>query len=266
MLQVRMKQRKRAWKAVLLVLFFGGLGCFYFGLWIGLAGTLAWFGALSLLNWIVSAWSLSVSVFGFGFLLTNALFILPAVRLCQRHNRGIPAGQQDSSKEVMPPLRKSLKVAIALFVVDAFFLNQGIFSAVFLAVLLLGVLPVALYSALRKRWPEFRLRMATIGIYAVACLAVFAANYLNNAMAQRRAIQLGQACRQFQAKYKRYPRFLGELQPEFISSVPLAKYAFMDSDFFYLASSTDPRVWFVELPPFGRRFYHVKTGSWGYMD
>ena len=261
-----MKRRKRAWKAVVLALFFGGTGYFYFGLWIGLTGTLAWFGALSLMNWIVRASSLPDGFFEFGFLLANALFILPALRLCKRHNRGIPADQADPAKKVILPLRKSLKIAIALFVVDAFFLNQGIFSAVFLAVLLLGVLPVALYSALRKRWPEFRLRMATIGIYAVACLAVFAANYLNNAMAQRRAIQLGQACRQFQAKYNRYPRFLGELQPEFISSVPLAKYAFMDSDFFYLASSTDPRVWFVELPPFGRRFYHVKTGIWGYVD
>ena len=261
-----MKRRKRAWKAVVLALFFGGTGIFYFGLWVGLAGTVAWFGALSLMNWIVRVSSLPDSLFGFGFLLTNALFILPALRLCQRHNQGIPADQPGPPKKAIPSLRKSLKIAIVLFVVDAFFLNQGIFSAVFLAVLLLGVLPVALYSALRKRWPEFRLRMATIGIYAVACLAVFAANYLNNSMAQRRAIQLGQACRQFQAKYNRYPRFLGELEPEFISSVPLAKYAFMDSDFFYLASSTDPRVWFVELPPFGRRFYHVKTGSWGYMD
>jgi hypothetical protein len=60
------------------------------------------------------------------------------VRLCQRHNRGIPEDQPDSSKKVMPPPRKTLKIAIALFVVDAFFLNQGIFSGVFLAVLLLG--------------------------------------------------------------------------------------------------------------------------------
>jgi hypothetical protein len=261
-----MKRRKRTWKAVLLALFFGGMGYFYFGLWIGLAGTLAWFGALSLMNWIVSVSSQPANLIGFGFLLTNALFILPALRLCKRHNQGIPANQPEPPQKAIPSLRKSLKIAVALFVVDAFFLNQGIFSAVFLAVLLLGVLPVALYSALRKRWPEFRLRMATIGIYAIACLAVFGANYLNNAMAQRRAIQLGQACRQFQVKYNRYPRFLGELEPEFISSVPLAKYAFMDSDFFYLASSTDPRVWFVELPPFGRRFYHVKTGNWGYMD
>jgi hypothetical protein len=95
---------------------------------------------------------------------------------------------------------------------------------------------------------------------------VFGANYLNNAMAQRRAIQLGQACRQFHAKYNRYPQGLGELEPEFISSVPLAKYALMDSNFFYLTSSTDPEVWFVELPLFGGRFYHVKTGNWGYMD
>jgi hypothetical protein len=51
-----MKRRKRAWMAVVLVVFFGGPGYFYFGLWIRLAGTLAWFGALSLMNWIVRVW------------------------------------------------------------------------------------------------------------------------------------------------------------------------------------------------------------------
>jgi hypothetical protein len=96
--------------------------------------------------------------------------------------------------------------------------------------------------------------------------AVLGANYLNNAMAQRRPMQLAQACRQFHAKYNRYPDRLEELAPEFNSSVPAAKYAFMDSNFSCFKSPSDPEVWFVELPPFDRRFYHVKTDSWGYMD
>ena len=152
------------------------------------------------------------------------------------------------------------------FVVDAFFLGQGILSAAFLLLLICAVPVLAIYSALRKRWPEFRHHMAKIGIYAAACLAAIGAVYLNNAMAARRAVRLGEACRQFHAKYNRYPASLQELAPEFIDGVPAAKYTFMNSDFFYMKSDTDPEIYFVEMPPFGRRFYHVKSGNWGYLD
>jgi len=261
-----MKRRKSAWTSVVLALFFGGLGLFYFGLWPGVLGLLASSGAMVLECQIFDWFDLSGSLFGVAYLATNALFIVPALRLCKRNNSQIPANFVEPPKKATPPLRKSLKIAIALFVVDGFFLNQGIISGVFLVVLLVGVLPVALYSALRKRWPEFRLRIATIGIYAAACLAVLGANYLNNAMARRRAVMLGEACQQFHAKYDRYPERLDELAPEFVPSIPAAKYALMDANFFYFVSPEDPRVWFVEMPPFGRRFYHVKTGNWGYMD
>ena len=40
----------------------------------------------------------------------------------------------------------------------------------------------------------------------------------------------------------------------------------MDSSFSYFNNGDDPEVWYVAMLPFGRRFYHVKTGHWGYMD
>ena len=163
-------------------------------------------------------------------------------------------------------LRKAALYAAIWFVVDAFFLGQGILSGLFLLVLFCAIPVVALYSALRKRWPEFRQRMATIGIYATACLAAIGVVYLNNAMAARRAVRLGEACRQFHDKYNRYPGSLQELSPEFIDGVPAAKYTFMNSSFFYLRSDTNPEIYFVEVPPFARRFYHVKSGDWGFMD
>jgi len=110
-------------------------------------------------------------------------------------------------KKATSPLRKSLKIATGLFLLDAVFLNQGIITAVFAGVVLLGFLP-ALCSAVCKRWPEFRPRMAHFAIYATACGVVFAANYLNNSMADRHAVQLGDACGQFHVKYNRYQRSL----------------------------------------------------------
>jgi hypothetical protein len=56
------------------------------------------------------------------------------------------------------------------------------------------------------------------------------------------------------------------MEPEFISSVPVAKYSFISPYFFYMKSDDDPEIYFVEVPPFGRKFYHVKSGEWGYLD
>jgi len=254
-------------KAAVLAFFFGGLGLFYLGFWPGALGVLAWSVFLGLADWTLTRLvELPDNLFGFVYLLMNVLFVVIAVQLCKRRNRAIPADLPEPPKKATPPLRKSLKIAIGLFLLDAFFLNQGIITAVFFVVVLLGFLPLALWSAVRKRWPQFRLRMAHFAIYATACFAVFAANYFHNSMADRRAIRLGEACKQYHAKYNRYPRNLSELEPEFISSVPAAKYAFMDSSFFYCNFLDDPEVWYVAMPPFGRRFYHVKTGHWGYLD
>ena len=255
-------RRKKAWKATALVFFFGGLGLFYCGLWVGLAGVAAWCVALALVGNFAPQTSFVPAVFA-----ANAVFIWPAVWLVKRHNRQVPANALPLPKPTpAQELRKAAKYAVGLFVLDAFLLDQGILSALFLVVLICAIPVVALYSAVRKRWPEFRQRMATIGIYAAACLAAIGAVYLNNAMAARRAVRLGEACREFHTKYNRYPASLQELAPEFIAGVPAAKYTFMNSDFFYMKSDTDPEIYYVEVPPFGRRFYHVKSGSWGYLD
>jgi hypothetical protein len=261
-----MKRRKSAWRSVVLAFFFGGLGLFYFGPWPGVLGFLAASAAMALECRVLEWFDPSGSLIPVAFLATNALFIVPALQLCKRNNRQIPANFIEPTKKATPPIRKAVKIAIWLFVIDAFFLNQGILSGMFLAVLVIAFVPVTLWLILRKRRSELRLQISQFGIYAVMCLAVLSWVSLNNAMARRRAMMLGDACRQFHTKYNRYPDRLEELEPEFIPSIPVAKYAFMNANFFYLKSTEDPEVGFVELPPFGRRLYHVKSGNWGYID
>lgn len=165
----------------------------------------------------------------------------------------------------LPPLGKSLVLAGILFLLDAFLLNQGVIALVTLLVTLFAFLPKALW-VVRKNKQLFRVRMARVGIYLVMAFAVFAANYLNNQMAGRRALALIQACKQFHAKHYRYPDRLEELVPQFMHSVPRAKYTFMYGEFSYYLNGDRPILWYAVFPPFGRRIYNFKSDRWGHLD
>ncbi len=166
----------------------------------------------------------------------------------------------------MKRFRRSILFATGLFVLDAYFLNQGVIALFVMLLALFIFLPWSLWT-LRRDKRLFVERMTRTGIYLLACMAVFVTNNLQNRMADRRAIALGNACLAYRAKYQHYPQRLQELVPEFLPSVPVAKYA-LSGFFFYSRPSSggEPMLYYEELPPFGRRFYHMETGRWGYLD
>ncbi len=164
-------------------------------------------------------------------------------------------------------LIKTAWVAVALFILDAFVLNQGFVAVCLILVTLFVFLPRALWVRRGDRHLYER-RLAKAGIYLMAAVAVFGSNALQNRMADRRAIKIGNACLAFRVKYQRYPHRLDELVPEFLPSVPVAKYTLGGDHFFYFSapSGREPMLFYEALPPFGRRFYHMETGGWGYLD
>jgi len=165
-------------------------------------------------------------------------------------------------------LRASTIIAAVLYVVDAFILSLPFFALVLLAVVLLYFLPATLW-ALRSDRRLARVRGAKAGIYLLAAVSIFVTLGLQNSMADRRAVKLGDACLAYRAKYHHYPRNLEALVPEFIPSVPVAKYGLLGGNrFIYLSRQDDrePMLWYEALPPFGRRFYHMESRSWGYLD
>ena len=167
----------------------------------------------------------------------------------------------------MKRYKTTILIAAGIFVFDAFVLNQGAVAVFVILLTLFVFLPRALW-ALRTSRALYLERPTRAGIYLLAAAAVFAANVLQNRMADRRAIELGNACLAYHAKYQHYPQRLDELVPEFIPSVPLAKYTFGGGLFFYSAglSGKEPMLYYQAMPPFGRRFYHMETGGWGYLD
>lgn len=86
------------------------------------------------------------------------------------------------------------------------------------------------------------------------------------ALLRGRAEVLITAVKSFHAKNQRYPKSLEELVPEFIDWVPLAKYTFVFSSFWYGTAPDNTILSYVDLPPFGRPTYSFTRNEWSYLD
>jgi len=164
------------------------------------------------------------------------------------------------------PYIKTLCVAASIFVLDAVILNQGFVAVILILLALFVFFPVAVLQRRRDR-PKYEQRLVKIAIYVLTGIAVLGSNTLQNRIADRRAIAIGNACLAYRAKYHQYPAELEELVPEFLSSVPPAKWG--GESFNYsrtLNADHEPMLWYAAVPPFGRRFYHMESGTWGYLD
>jgi hypothetical protein len=97
------------------------------------------------------------------------------------------------------PLRASAIIAAAvLYVVDAFVLSLPFFALVLFAVVLLYFLPATLW-ALRSDRHVARSRAAKAGIYLFAAVSIVVTIGMQNSMADRRAVKLGDACLAYRA-------------------------------------------------------------------
>ena len=97
---------------------------------------------------------------------------------------------------------------------------------------------------------------------------MFAQDGLQSHIAERHAIQIGDACLAYRSKYHHYPQKLDELVPEFLPSVPRAKFGIF-GQFLYAPPQTEhgePMLMYAEIPPFGRTFYHMESRDWGHLD
>jgi len=164
----------------------------------------------------------------------------------------------------VPSSRRALLLGSLLIVLDAFYLNQGAIALSVGLWLLVISLP---RTFLAKKFATVRKqRLRNIAIYIVAVILVFMFNAANNAIAKRRAEVLVSAVKAFHAKNQRYPKSLGELVPDYVEQIPLAKYTLLFNHFMYHGSGQDATLFYMELPPFGRPTYSFARNEWGYLD
>ena len=139
-------------------------------------------------------------------------------------------------------LRRTLVIAGVLVLVDAFVLNQGLIAVATALGALIGGVPRAFLAWRRGEPTTARLRAARTGIYI--------------------------ACRQYEVRHGRLPDRLDELVPNFIPSVPLAKYTLMPpfNMFIYMARPGQHSLMWTVFPPFGRPYYVFEDNRWGSLD
>jgi len=160
-------------------------------------------------------------------------------------------------------MKKTIIIASAVFVLDAYFFNQGVIAMVFL----LLVTPITLIrafftwknTAFRKR------RLAAAGVYFIMAVMVLAYIQANNRRASRKADLLIAACEEYRAVHIIYPEKLAVV-PDFIKKIPKAKYAYATGQFHYVSRKDTHMLWYVSFPPFGKRIYRFETKKWGFLD
>ena len=161
-------------------------------------------------------------------------------------------------------MRRTVIIAIILFGLDAFFLNQGIIALITVMIVLPAMTIKALISWKNK--PLLKKRLTACGIYFLMSLFIFASISLNNKIARSRAEMLIEICEKYKDKNNAYPENLSDLVPDFISKIPVAKYTLQSNQFFYISSTDSHSLFYVAMPPFGRPTYSFEKQKWIYID
>lgn len=156
---------------------------------------------------------------------------------------------------------KSLAGALLLVALDVGF--YGSFLVSFLVCPIWFLVSVVKNAIQRPGWG--------IALFRVATAALTLGLVLGNDTLQRRigranADRVVNACQQFHADTGKYPHKLDDLVPEYLPSVPRAKYCLMWGEFMYFdLQETHMLVWCI-VPPHYRAIYHFEKGSWGHLD
>ncbi len=165
-------------------------------------------------------------------------------------------------------LRRSLVIAAVLYVLDALVLDQGVWAI--LAVLIVAVVRLsrAALALARTGWTATRVHALTVLIYLLMATAVLGTKYANERIARDRAEVVIAAVRQYEQRQGRLPERLEDLVPDFLPSVPRAKYTLLQvfNSFVYDDSPSRHTLMWMALPPFGRVTYNFEQGRWGYLD
>ncbi|MEW5757892.1 MAG: hypothetical protein AB1755_00250 [Candidatus Omnitrophota bacterium] len=166
----------------------------------------------------------------------------------------------------MKNIKNNFIIAICLYLIDVFILNQGIIAIFVIFIIIFFLFPRLLFTIFKKDKMITQERAIILLIYILMVIGIITSNKLNNKIAFMRAKKIIQACEEYKSKYQTYPNKLYDLVPEFITKIPVAKLTLQFNKFYYISSNNMHAIYFVSRPPFGRPIYNLEKGSWGYLD
>jgi hypothetical protein len=158
-------------------------------------------------------------------------------------------------------IKRSVVAAAILLTWDGALYGSLVMSSIFCPIWFLVSL---LKNAIER--PGWGLALVRIGIPALTFGIVRANNAIQLEFAEANAQRVVAACEEYHAANGTFPKNLDELVPQYMNSVPFAKYCLLQPGrFAYYNSGTPMLVWQV-VPPYYRRIYNFETRSWSYLD
>jgi hypothetical protein len=202
------------------------------------------------------------------FLAALVAFLVLNAKVRAAAKRAAPAAAPpvDAPKPV-PALRTMLLLAAGWFLLDAFLFQQGLISLILIFLSVIWMVPSAIMA--RKDPPLRRFRAGRAAAYFIAAALALGVIAANIRMVTRRAHVVASAIENYHQKRGDYPQKLDDLAPEFLPSVPAARYALTWNrfDYFYSPGATQtPTFGYVVIPPFGRMFYSFQSKTWHQLD
>jgi hypothetical protein len=155
-------------------------------------------------------------------------------------------------------IKKTIVIALVLFCLDVIILSSGLIAVLVLVVMVFKCLKLVLTKQTRfVQKPQ----MFVGGIYLLTILLIFEANTFNRRIAEDRASTLIMACENYKSHYNEYPKQLTDTVPEFIDTIPRAKYTLVANEFMYL-SDDESHSLLYSVSPLGRRSYSFELHRW----
>jgi hypothetical protein len=176
------------------------------------------------------------------------------------------SGKGDTGAADRTNIRRSAIIAAMLLMADSSVVTSGGLIAVMTLVI---AIPVLLFKAIRWRADKdvLKRRLIVAGIYGLMAILSLSINALNNTYAEKRMMKLAAVCELYKEKYGGYPDALSQLTPEFMESIPPAKYLFpVPTGFRYGASANSHTISYLKISPYGIGYYNLEEKRLGELD
>ncbi len=168
--------------------------------------------------------------------------------------------QVDDMRAFYRSVRGSVGAAAILLALDVGFSGSILMSTLFCPIWILVSL---VKSAIHR--PGWGLALVRILIPALTLSIVKANDAFQLRVAEANARRVVAACEEYHAVNGRFPRKLDELVPQYMNSVPVAKYCLGPWGRFIYSSHSSLLFWHV-VPPHYRKIYNFETRRWSYLD
>lgn len=161
------------------------------------------------------------------------------------------------AREINRSIRGSLGAAAVILAMDVGLLGSILYSPILCPIWIFVSL---LKSAIHR--PGWNLTLVRLLIPALTLGVAWANDAFQRGMAETNAQRLIAACEKYHTAHGSYPEKLDELVPQYMSSVPVAKYCMGWNRFLYHR----PLLWWHVVPPYFRKTYNCETRRWSYLD